>query len=305
MADIRITMIVQTYNRAHLVERSIQSILRQTFPHYELLIVDNGSTDDTPQVLEKYRFMERVRVIRLEENIGAAGGFNFCLDQLNRDWFAFVGDDDAITENALEVLFGTLETVDPNLTAISSNGWDSATDDYSGIGLSEDQYLPVSTIVSRCDGDFWGITQTQLIQGIRLNPNIPGLEDTFWYKVDAAARRYYVHQALITYYTDHGPRETNRQGDSMAVKSKLYRELLNEPFFWEVLKKHNPRQFRDRCVKAMHFLKADGELEAFGEYRRMLREERPGLKYQLRSQLIGLLSPGLLTQLYYLKNKVS
>ncbi|MEM9919832.1 MAG: glycosyltransferase family A protein [Bacteroidota bacterium] len=301
----KITMLILTYNRADLVERTIQSVLAQSYKDYELVLVDNGSVDATPEVFEKYRKEENVRIFRIEENIGFARGFNYCLDQIRGEWFATVGDDDTIREDALELLFDVLDKVDSDLTAVSSNGWDTSTNDYSGIGLSADQYLPIETIVQKCDGDFWGMTKTSLIRDIRLNPNIPGLEDTFWYKVDAAAKRYYIHQPLITYYTNHGGNETQKQSADIGVKSKLYKELLSEPFFWEVLQKYNKKQFRDRCIKAMHFLKAAGEETLYRTYRQMLLDDRPGLKYRMHSQLIGLLSPSMLTQLYQMKRKAS
>ena len=301
----KITVLILTYNRAHLVERSIKSVLNQTFEDYELVLVDNGSTDHTPEVFEKYQNRKNIRIFRIEKNIGFARGFNFCLDQIRGEWFATVGDDDEIRDNAFEILFNILNTVDPNLTAINSNGLDSATGTFSGTGLYEDQFLPIETIVKYCDGDFWGITKTSLIENRRLNTKIPGLENTFWYKIDAIARRYYIHQQLITYHTDHGPRETSKQNDGIEIKAMLYKELLKESFFWDVLKKYNKKQFRDRCVKAMHFLKATGNLETFSAYQKMLLDDDPGIKYKLRSSIINLLSPEILSQLYNMKQRAS
>lgn len=299
----RITVLILTYNRAKLVERSIQSVLRQSFQDFELVLVDNGSTDDTPAIFEKYKQQERIRIFRIEDNIGFARGFNFCLDQIQGEWFATVGDDDEITSDALEVLFNLVDEKDPTLTAVSSNGLDTSTGQNSGLGLYEDQYLPLETIVAKCDGDFWGITKSELIKDKRLNPDIPGMENTLWYKVDAIARRYYTHQQLITYHTDHGERETNKQSADMTIKVKLYKELLTEPFFWEVLRKHNKKQYRDRCIKAMHFLKASGEVKAYKKYSAMLHEDQPGLKYNMHARIIHLLPPGILTRLFYWKQQ--
>jgi len=301
----KISMLILTYNRAHLVERSIESVLNQTYKDYEIILVDNGSTDETPAIFEKYRNLENVRIFRIEENIGFAKGFNFCLDQIQGEWFATVGDDDAIREDALALLFNALKTVDPTLTAINSNGIDSATGTYSGIGLDKDQYLPIETTVRYCDGDFWGITKTELIEGKRLNTKIPGLENTFWYQIDAIANRYYIHEPLITYYTDHGPRETMSQAASLEKKALLYKELLEEKFFWDVLKKYNKPQFKQRCLKAMHFLKASGETKTFLAYQEMLTLGNPGFKEKLHSSMIGILTPKMLKELYNMKTKAS
>lgn len=191
------------------------------------------------------------------------------------------------------------------MTAVTSNGLDSATGENSGLGLYKDQYLSLKTIVEKCDGDFWGITKTELVKDIRINPRIPGMGNTFWYKVDAAAKRYYLHQQLITYYTDHGPRETDSQADDLDKKALLYRELLTEPFFWETLKKYNKKQYWKRCLKAMHFCKSEGDIKTFRIYAEMLKKGSPGVKQKVHSGLIRLLSPNLLRQIYLLKQSVS
>lgn len=300
----RITVFILTYNRAKLVERSIESVLAQTFKDYELLLVDNGSTDETLQVFERYRHLPNVRIERIEKNIGFARGYNFCLDQIHCDWFCNVGDDDAITPDALETLFKVVDEFDPTVTAVSSNGWDSATKQASGIGLFADQYLSLKEIVANCDGDFWGMTKTELIKGLRLNPAIPGVENTLWYKVDALAKRYYIHRHLITYYTDHeGPRETASQNSDLKIKAKLYKTLLSEPFFWEVLQKYNPSQFRERCLKAMHFLKATGDYTTGKVYQEMLSQTKISLKDRLQASAIRILPPAVLVQLFHWKQR--
>jgi hypothetical protein len=50
-----VSVIIPTYNRATVLEDAIESVLNQTFKNFELLIIDDGSTDDTPQLVEKYQ----------------------------------------------------------------------------------------------------------------------------------------------------------------------------------------------------------------------------------------------------------
>lgn len=86
----RISVFILTYNRAHLVERSIQSVLAQTYKDYELILVDNGSTDRTVEIFEKYKNLDQVRISNIEKNIGFARGYNYCLDQIRGEWFCNV-----------------------------------------------------------------------------------------------------------------------------------------------------------------------------------------------------------------------
>ena len=59
----KVSIIIPTYNRAPLLPRAIQSVINQTFKDWELIIVDDGSTDDTKEVVEK--FIKKEKAIKL------------------------------------------------------------------------------------------------------------------------------------------------------------------------------------------------------------------------------------------------
>jgi cellulose synthase/poly-beta-1,6-N-acetylglucosamine synthase-like glycosyltransferase len=65
-----VSVIIPTYNRAHLVGRAIRSVLNQTFQDFEIIVVDDGSTDNTEEVVKGFND-PRIRYIRHEENRGA------------------------------------------------------------------------------------------------------------------------------------------------------------------------------------------------------------------------------------------
>ena len=50
-----VSIILRTYNRAHLLSRAIDSVLGQSYPHWELLVIDNFSTDDTHSLVSSYQ----------------------------------------------------------------------------------------------------------------------------------------------------------------------------------------------------------------------------------------------------------
>jgi len=63
-----VSVIIPTYNRAHLISRAIASVLNQTYPNFELLIVDDGSTDNTGAVVASFAD-PRISYYKLGENI--------------------------------------------------------------------------------------------------------------------------------------------------------------------------------------------------------------------------------------------
>lgn len=89
----KVSIIIPTYNRAGLIEKSIQSVLAQTYPEFELLIVDDGSVDDTQQVVQNIGD-DRIRYIKMPENRGVAAARNEGIRQSAYDYIAFQDSDD-------------------------------------------------------------------------------------------------------------------------------------------------------------------------------------------------------------------
>ncbi len=87
-----ISVIIPTYNRAQLVCDAVDSVMAQTYPAYEILVIDDGSTDDTADTLAA-RYGDRVRYIR-QENAGVAAARNRGILEATGDWVAFLDSDD-------------------------------------------------------------------------------------------------------------------------------------------------------------------------------------------------------------------
>jgi GT2 family glycosyltransferase len=86
-----VSVILPTYNRATIVTRAIDSILAQTYPLIEAIVIDDGSTDDTQDVLRRYD--ERVRVLH-QKNSGVGAARNFGITHARGEFIAFLDSDD-------------------------------------------------------------------------------------------------------------------------------------------------------------------------------------------------------------------
>ena len=93
-------MIVTTYNRAAMLPRAVRSVLAQTFEDYELIIVDDCSTDDTPEVTRTFKD-QRVRIVRHPDNRGHPAALNTGIRQARGEYVAFLDDDDEWLETKL------------------------------------------------------------------------------------------------------------------------------------------------------------------------------------------------------------
>ena len=98
------SVIIPIYNRSHLIGETIDTVLAQTYPDFEIIIVDDGSTENIKKVLdEKYSNESRVKYFRKQnEERGAAR--NYGLKQANGDYAVFFDSDDFMKPHYLEVL---------------------------------------------------------------------------------------------------------------------------------------------------------------------------------------------------------
>lgn len=97
---IKASIIVPTFNRGYILGEAIQSILDQTYPHFELIIVDDGSTDDTADVVGKFKD-DRVHLIRHPKNAGVATARNTGIAAAQGDLISFLDSDDLWNPNKL------------------------------------------------------------------------------------------------------------------------------------------------------------------------------------------------------------
>ncbi len=102
------SVIIPAYNRAHFLSETLDSVLAQTYPHFEVILVDDGSTDNTGAVIrQKYGNDARVKYFyKQNEERGAAR--NFGLQQANGDYAVFFDSDDRMLPHYLETLSQTI-----------------------------------------------------------------------------------------------------------------------------------------------------------------------------------------------------
>ena len=89
------TVAIPTYNRADYLPDTLACLFRQTHEDFEVIISDNGSTDNTPEVVQRFQD-KRIRYVRQTSNIGPAANWLFCAEQARTEWIVFNQDDDLL-----------------------------------------------------------------------------------------------------------------------------------------------------------------------------------------------------------------
>lgn len=90
-----VSIITPSYNSSNFIKRTINSVCNQTFQHWELIIVDDCSTDDSRSIIKSYVNQDsRIKLICLEKNSGVATARNTAIDHAKGDYIAFLDSDD-------------------------------------------------------------------------------------------------------------------------------------------------------------------------------------------------------------------
>ncbi|PIS13894.1 hypothetical protein COT65_01735 [Candidatus Shapirobacteria bacterium CG09_land_8_20_14_0_10_47_13] len=108
MKKNKLTVIIPTYNRADLLGRSIQSVLDQSFKEFDLIIIDDKSTDGTPRVVKNFND-SRIKYIKNQKNLGIIGNWNKAIDVAPGKYLSIFHDDDIMSPDFLKEAFLALE----------------------------------------------------------------------------------------------------------------------------------------------------------------------------------------------------
>ncbi len=102
MSEILVSIIIPTFNRSQLLVRAITSVINQKYTNWELIIVDDGSTDETKEVVEKFQEVNKISYFKIE-NSGVSAARNYGIKLAIGEWVAFLDSDDEWLPNKLSL----------------------------------------------------------------------------------------------------------------------------------------------------------------------------------------------------------
>ncbi len=243
-----VSIIVPVYNAEKTLRRCIDSILAQTYPDFELLLIDDGSTDNSGAICEEYaRQDQRLRVIH-KENSGVSSARNTGLDHAQGTYLQFLDSDDWITPDATSSLVRAAETHRCGMVIA---------DFYRVVGerVSHKGDIDEDTVLTREEFSahmmenpadyYYGVLWNKLYRReiveryhLRMNPEISWCED-FMFNLEYIRRceRFYALQIPIYYYVKTKGSLVSTQGISISrtIKMKLTVFEYYNQFFKTVL----------------------------------------------------------------------
>ncbi len=111
----RVSVVILNYNGKHWLEKFLPNVLeKNSYPHSEIIIADNASTDDSVEFLKNQ--YPSIRIIQNKENTGYAGGYNEALQHIESDYYVLLNSDVEVTDNWIEQVIDYMES-DPLIAA--------------------------------------------------------------------------------------------------------------------------------------------------------------------------------------------
>lgn len=110
----KVSIIIPLYNKEKYIENTLNLLLQQSYTDYEIIIVDDGSTDSSGQIIEKYRDFENVTIIH-KPNGGVSSARNKGLDAATGEWIQFLDADDVLNNDFFPKAIPLLDAVNPDI----------------------------------------------------------------------------------------------------------------------------------------------------------------------------------------------
>ena len=117
MTSDLVSVVIPVYNSEKFLEECLDSILTQTYQNIEIIAVDDGSTDSSPDILERYS--DKINIIS-QKNQGLASALNLGINKMKGDWFKWFSPDDVMHSNTIKTLIDEAKNHSDNIILYSN-----------------------------------------------------------------------------------------------------------------------------------------------------------------------------------------
>ncbi|MDD5702835.1 MAG: glycosyltransferase [Dehalococcoidales bacterium] len=224
--SVKVSIVLPTYNGAKYIRKSIDSCLGQTHSNLELIIVDDASTDETPQIINSYSD-KRIKYIRHSRNLKLPRALNTGFKQATGEYLTWTSDDNFYDVNAIEIMVKCLLTY-PQIGFVYADQYHIDENDHikQYIAVGPVESLQLDNLIGGCF-----LYQRKVYEGIgEYNPDSFLAEDyDYWVRISKQFRMQRIRRPLY-YYRLHK--------DSLTAKYGRYGSQLAEEVAERIRKDH-------------------------------------------------------------------
>lgn len=232
MLNPLVSVCIPTYRGAAFLAAAIDSVLAQTYPHFELWILDDNSPDDTQAIVARYSD-PRIRYMRNANNLGPEGNWNRCLELAQGKYFKLLPHDDLLAADCLEkqvsvleadnvgeiaFVFGSRQIIDPQGRVLMTRGLPRAKSGrIERLGLIKRCVRAGANLIGEPGN---GLFRRELIQTVGFyDATHPYLVDLdYWFRILLNGDAYYINKQTSSFRISPG-------SWSVAIGSKQYQDF--------------------------------------------------------------------------------
>jgi glycosyltransferase involved in cell wall biosynthesis len=228
------SVLMANYNRGKFLGESIESVLHQTYTNLELVIVDDGSTDNSLQIIQQYLTIDkRIKFFKLERNQGCGYAMFICAEQAAGEFMGYLGSDDQLVPDAVQTMVEAHENF-PDCSLIYSTHYvcdEKLNIERLAYGANavpvNESYLTYGRGVT----SFASITRAHYVLTEGVNRNFKrAVDQDLYYKLEEVGRLHYIDQPLYKYRVNSAGISTQRN--------------ISKARYWFVRAKENAYQRR-------------------------------------------------------------
>jgi glycosyltransferase involved in cell wall biosynthesis len=238
------TVFTPTYNRAQTLPRVYESLQRQTFRDFEWLIVDDGSTDNTRELIARWQAESNfpIRYI-FQANQGKPAAFNHGVQEARGELLLTLDSDDGCVPEALERFkyhWDSIPAQDKDkfsaVTVLCKDQNGNLVGDKFPRDVMDSDTIEV-TFKHRVTGEKWGFQRTDVLKKFPF-PAVPNAkfisESVVWYALSRKYKTRYVNEALRIYHVHDGAEDhlSTLSSSVLSGRAYLHRYVLNEMIDW-------------------------------------------------------------------------
>ncbi|MCB0208438.1 MAG: glycosyltransferase family 2 protein, partial [Anaerolineae bacterium] len=114
---MNVSIVIPAYNASETISKALESLLAQTYSHWEAIIIDDGSSDNTQAIVENFKKQDTRFYLTNQSHLGGSAARNKGVKLAHYDWLLFLDADDWILPRHLELMTDTLRS-NPDLDAV-------------------------------------------------------------------------------------------------------------------------------------------------------------------------------------------
>ncbi len=244
-----ITLVMPAFNEEKNIKKSIESIKKQTFENFELIIVNDGSTDNTVTVIEREIENDpRIKFINPKKKLGKNGAINVAFEYIRGDWLYFMGADDILPSNALYLWDKATSNLNPS-EPLALRGRMKITSDmkkYDGL------ILPKNRKKVNLSGPLLLQSRGMFKFTFPLPEEFPN-EDTWWSLcINAFAHQIICIDDIIVYYNIHDGNSISRNDSYAIFTEKYHRRYIARKKFLESFENIISKKYKMRLENELY-----------------------------------------------------